>query len=265
MDVQEQYIQVEVTSVDHKHHFQAFIVYGLNTVQERKQLWIMVQQRLNDTTPTVLSGDFNAVLHHNDRLNGRPITQYETRDFQDFIDNTQLNILDTKGPMYTWNNKGEGDARIATRIDRIMVNNAWVDSYQMKEAQILNPSISDHSPILFKGFTVSKGGGRPFRFLNCIASHPDFLDRVKQGWQIEIKGCNMYRVWEKLKKVKHNIKQLHHQEYGDIQLKIEEASKDLNDIQSELSQDFTNLAVQKQEAEAIDKLNKWNHEMAKEL
>lgn len=46
----------------------------------------------------------------------------------------------------------------------------------------LEPDISDHSPFLVRVREDSLWEGRPFRFFNYMASHPDFLDTMKSTW-----------------------------------------------------------------------------------
>lgn len=72
---------------------------------------------------------------------------------------------------------------------------AWLSSYRQVEAVYLNPSISDHSPLC-----LLCGAGRPFRFLNVLASHASFLDVVR-----EVNGCPMFKVWTRLKHVKDGL------------------------------------------------------------
>lgn len=54
-------------------------IYGLNSIDTRKSLWEEIL-RLNGATatfPWLISGDFNAVLSSDDRINGNPVTTLE--------------------------------------------------------------------------------------------------------------------------------------------------------------------------------------------
>jgi len=48
------------------------------------------------------------------------------------------------------------------------------------EADYLNPSVSDHSPILIKYFSYTTLHPRPFRFYPNIMEHPDFRSTMNQ-------------------------------------------------------------------------------------
>lgn len=59
------------------------IIYGLNTVAERKALWNhlkMIHTTVKE--PWLILSDFNVVLSAGDRINGNPIHINETVGFQ---------------------------------------------------------------------------------------------------------------------------------------------------------------------------------------
>ncbi|XP_021773606.1 uncharacterized protein LOC110737576 [Chenopodium quinoa] len=123
-------------------------VYGLHTVHDRKHLW---------------DGDFNAVLSVFDKMNGAAISNYETRDFQQCLDDLALVEIKSKGSFYSWCNKAHSGPRTFSRIDRGIVNQAWMNSYGHVEALYLPPSLSDHNPLVFNIFQSQPGKGKPFR------------------------------------------------------------------------------------------------------
>lgn len=124
------------------------IVYGLHTVETRRDLWHTLRAIGSQATPRIIAGDFHSILSCEDRVNGAPVSHHETRDFVDCMDDLALTELKSIGPYYSWSNKGVGDARIASRIDRGLVNGPWMLTLPNVAAQYLSPSLSDHSPIL---------------------------------------------------------------------------------------------------------------------
>ncbi|XP_016481148.2 uncharacterized protein LOC107802208 [Nicotiana tabacum] len=103
------------------------VVYGHNTIEQRKALWADIHNlTANITTPWIIGGDFNAVLYSQDRLMGNPITYAETQDFASCIQTLQLNQLLWKGDYYTWSNKQDRTDRIRSRIDRMFGNFEWM-------------------------------------------------------------------------------------------------------------------------------------------
>lgn len=73
------------------------------------------------------------------------------------------------------------------------------------EVLILNPEISDHSPLKMVLDKTCRGDSKSFRFFNFLAKHPTFITSLEKAWHIRIKG-DMKLVLEILKRVKNNIK-----------------------------------------------------------
>lgn len=95
----------------------------------------------------------------------------------DCICDLGLTELKRVGMSYSWSNKGHGTARIASKIDKGLVNGQWMLQFQHVSAHFLPPSLSDHSPVLFKVCSRTGGGGRPFKFFNVLASQKFFSPR----------------------------------------------------------------------------------------
>lgn len=120
----------------------------MHTVDARRPMWrdlTVLNQAI--TSPWLVMGDFNSVLLSNDRQNGNAVIDAETRDFESCVDNSKLTELKSCGHFYSWSNKGQGDSRISSRIDRafnlvtligIIFTDAIVD--------YMNPGLFDHSP-----------------------------------------------------------------------------------------------------------------------
>ncbi|XP_019224481.1 PREDICTED: uncharacterized protein LOC109206146 [Nicotiana attenuata] len=123
----DQYVHCQITDNVGKIDCLITVVYGHNTIEQRKALWAEVHKMAaNITTPWLIGGDFNAVLYSQDRLMGNPITYAETQDFANCIQTLQLSELLWKGDYYTWSNKQDGTDRIRSRIDRMFGNFEWM-------------------------------------------------------------------------------------------------------------------------------------------
>ncbi|GJW17456.1 RNA-directed DNA polymerase, eukaryota, reverse transcriptase zinc-binding domain protein [Tanacetum coccineum] len=75
-----------------------------------------------------------------------------------------------------------------------------------------------------------------FRFSNHVADKKDFLDIVRGVWMKEVKGCNMYKVVQKLKMLKGPLRKLSWKD-GNIFEKVQEIKKTLEDVQCKLDAD----------------------------
>ncbi|XP_021852263.2 uncharacterized protein [Spinacia oleracea] len=233
-------------------------VYGLHSIGTRKTLWNDLTQLSSVTTGEwIVMGDFNSVLYSGDRINGNPVTHAETRDFEGCIDATDLNEIKSRGHFYSWSNKGQGQTRICSRIDRVFGNTDWHSTFLDAVVDYLNPGISDHSPLLLSCNINVKTGGRPFKFFNYMADHDEFMQVVQEKWNISVNGTPMFTVWQKMKAIKGGLKHLHHRDFSRLEERIELLRKELDGIQTQLATSYTDQQLQDQEKECSLKLKKF--------
>lgn len=256
MEIHEQYIHGILTSVDRKHAIMVTVVYGLNTIGERKELWRKLGRLGVQDWPWLLTGDFNSILLLEDRRNGAEVTLHELVDFRAFIDDMGLAEIPSVGSYFSWSGKGDGEIRVQSRIDRGLGNEHWMHQYDYLKVQYLTPGISDHSPLIYK-FEEPKRNAKPFRFFNIVAEHPDFLQKVRQAWHQEVKGTAMYQVWQKLKFVKKEVKELHKNSFSEAHTHLEEARKELLAVQELMVENGADELLQRQEKQCIKTLKHW--------
>ncbi|PHU29005.1 hypothetical protein BC332_01098 [Capsicum chinense] len=91
-----------------------------------------------------------------DRVDGHPVADVETKDFQE-----TMIILKLYGGLMT---------------------------------QFLENHLSDHSPIHINIVSEQKQRKEPFRFLNALADEDDFLPIMQQIWNKPIKGTGIFKV-----------------------------------------------------------------------
>nr|XP_019069479.1 uncharacterized protein LOC109120276 [Solanum lycopersicum] len=144
-----QLLHCQVNDRSKNYQFIVTIVYGFNTVEQRKSLWQEMKTISQGVTqPWLIAGDFNAILSTKDRLNGGQVTRNEIQDFGDCVRDMEITKLQWKGNYYTWNNKQCGEDRIASRIDRVFGNDEWMDKWGHVITEYGNPNISDHIPMM---------------------------------------------------------------------------------------------------------------------
>nr|XP_016462019.1 PREDICTED: uncharacterized protein LOC107785271 [Nicotiana tabacum] len=116
------------------------LVYGFNTVDQRKELWTSLADISAHTNKSwLIDGDFNAMLYTQDMMYGNSVTLNEIVDFSDCIDNLLLNELPWKGDYYTWSNNQQGAERIYKGIAE-RIENVRADLVQVQEEMRLQYS-----------------------------------------------------------------------------------------------------------------------------
>lgn len=124
--IDDQFIHCEIHENNSKFKAMVTVVCASNDSTQRNQLWKkLIQIGINIQVCWLLSGDFNNVLHIDDRI-GTPVTQAETQGFQDMINTLQLSQVKSLGWHYTWCNKQEPDKRVYSRIDWAFENFEWL-------------------------------------------------------------------------------------------------------------------------------------------
>ncbi|KAI5423833.1 hypothetical protein KIW84_030161 [Lathyrus oleraceus] len=228
IQVHEQFLHFEVYGIDNSFRYVATMIYAFNQVEHRKTLWSKLESLgSNMDRPWVVIGDFNNVLKEEDRIGGQPVSYAEYRDLDEMMHNVSLFENVSKGSYFTWSNK-HTQGIIHSRIDRMVSNIQWLQKYPDAVVENLAPNISDHTPVKVSVSQQQIRKGSMFKFLNCSVKEPTYMQIVKNSWQEEVIGNNMYRLWRKLLRLQPILKKLNSQ-YSDIQDQIQKARQLLLD------------------------------------
>ncbi|XP_020254066.1 uncharacterized protein LOC109831138 [Asparagus officinalis] len=245
-------------------HVQEFGFVGSNKGKslQSSKTWSVVMGELRQiqhrvgNKPWILSGDFNAISDDEDKLGGAMVTVAETLDIREFIDDCQLTHLKTEGCFFTWNNKQEANSRVWSRLDRTLVNDAWINLYNSSHVEYLLPNCSDHSPALVSIYDECVQGKKPFKFFNMWSKHDDYLPTVTSIWQGKIPGCIMFSVTSKLKLLKIALKDLNKKKFHNISEQVIRARINLQNAQKYLQSDHLNADLIEQEKKYMLTYNK---------
>ncbi|GJR77253.1 hypothetical protein Tco_0089618 [Tanacetum coccineum] len=151
-----------------------------NDPRERRVLWadLKLYKRVVSGLPWVLLGDFNVALNMKDI-------------FMD-IHSTVLH--------FTWNQKPRRRNGVLKKLDRIMGNLDFVDTYQGAYAIFQPYQISDHSPSVIKIPSLTCTKPRPFKFYNFLAHKGRFWELLNTHWNASIVGHSMFQELDEVQK-----------------------------------------------------------------
>ncbi|XP_058763211.1 uncharacterized protein LOC131636618 [Vicia villosa] len=244
---EEQFIHVEVMNLDNETQYCATIVYALNQLD-----------RIGDNMnmPWIVMGDYNNVLTCKDRIGGNPVAINEYKDLMDMMMKNGLYEAPTKGSYYIWSNKHSNGA-IYSRIDRLVGNSLWFQTYQDVVVEVLPPHISDHSPIRVRHMAIQHKRQHIFKFLNCVTKRDGYHEIVRNCWNQIIQGTHMQQLWFKMKKLQKALKPLH-REFSDIRIQIIKARDDLEEAHKMLQNnpfDCTSIELVKSRTDRVLELN----------
>ncbi|XP_020252239.1 uncharacterized protein LOC109829580 [Asparagus officinalis] len=199
-------------------------VYGLNHQETRRNLWLeltQIKQAIGNEA-WLLCGDFNVMI----------------------------------SCFYTWNNKQDSDSRVWCRLDRALVNDLWINKYNASHVEYMLPSFSDHSPAVISVYEDKIQGKKPFKFFKMWTKHADFIPTVSAVWGDSVRGCNMFSVYSKLKKLKESLKGLNKRHFSNISEQVLRAKAEVDEVQMKLQSDPLNSELIRQEKCCISKYSK---------
>ncbi|KAL0393190.1 UNVERIFIED_CONTAM: hypothetical protein Sradi_2541800 [Sesamum radiatum] len=159
-------------------------------------------------------------------------------EFNDCILQTGLISLPMQGERFTWHNCSMDGRSLWKRLDRLFVNDVWMDRWPNMSYTCLTPRTSDHSPLVLKGDSRNMQVSM-FHFDNYLASSPGFLASVHSIWRHPIFGTPMYSMTRKLKALKLVFRQQRRSK-GDLAMNVKLAADFLDVAQNLLQYDRHN-------------------------
>ncbi|KAL0292061.1 UNVERIFIED_CONTAM: hypothetical protein Sradi_7004700 [Sesamum radiatum] len=153
-------IQSERTEADKSHNTKGKDIILYNTFELLNAEYANSVLEINGDDDRISSGpnasspqlgDFNAVIDDSE-VNGRAAdTTASMTEFRNCIMTTGLIHLPFTGCPYSWHNCSEGSRSLWKRLDRMLVNEAWLDKWPESAYLVALPSTSDHSPLIIQG------------------------------------------------------------------------------------------------------------------
>lgn len=112
-------------------------------------------------------------------------------------------------------------------------------------------SKSDHHPIMFSMQKDVVTYSSSFKFMRMWASHSDCKKIISDSWSSPVIGCLMYILSQKLKNLKSILKAWNKESFGDVNLNVARAIKELESVEADLSSEVNSdeLIVQEQLAQ----------------
>ncbi|XP_071902710.1 uncharacterized protein [Coffea arabica] len=118
------------------------------------------------------------------------------------------------------------------RLDCAFSNTAWSALFGITKVSYLMCGRLDHAPLLIK-CGVAEARGKPFRYLNVWARHPDFLKVVKDAWDVPVQAIGMEGIFRKLMGTKAKLREWNKTIYGNISQQVVEVEHQLKQREKE--------------------------------
>ncbi|XP_071739968.1 uncharacterized protein [Rutidosis leptorrhynchoides] len=115
-----------------------------------------MNKRFVGNHPWVLMGDFNAGLFLEDSTAGTTSYSIALREFKECVDELCVSDINHSGLRYTWNQRPNVTSGLLKKIDRVMANDVFTDSFTNAFAMFHPYRIPNHAPLLFYPFPWSR-------------------------------------------------------------------------------------------------------------
>ncbi|KAJ0548751.1 putative RNA-directed DNA polymerase [Helianthus annuus] len=225
---------------DRKAVFCSF-VYADNHYKNRRALWenLCMHQSFMRDKPWILMGDFNCSLFLEDTLSGSSSNNIGMAEFKDCVESIEVFDVNSSGLHYTWTNKQQNQRAVFKKIDRILGNTKFIDTFHSAAACFRPYRLSDHTPGILVLPNITREKPKPFKFVNLLADKEGFEEEVKRIWSLDIQGVNMFKIVKKLKLLKTPLRKLMKQQ-GNLHENVIRARKEVDECQSAIDNDPTN-------------------------
>ncbi|XP_062085726.1 uncharacterized protein LOC133791831 [Humulus lupulus] len=242
-----QMIHLEVKAGRRQEGFFLTFVYAFNDANGRTLLWRDLKDLASRIRqPWVVLGDFNDILATEERVGNR--TQGGgTLAFKECIVECKLADVKYLGCFFTWNNKQDKNSRIYSKLDRVMANQEWFIKYEFAEVLFLPEGNLDHSPAVLTVYLEVRGGVRPFKFFRMRQFASDYKQKVQASWDQPCTGVAMFKLVQKLKRLKSVLRDINKKEFGNISVVDTLAFQKLLRQQQNLQDDPLNAQLIKHE------------------
>ncbi|CAL9224751.1 unnamed protein product [Arabidopsis halleri] len=222
-------------------------IYASNFAAERRSLWAELSTlhngiSQNSSTPWIVVGDFNEVLSIADHSRALDYSFNESgmRDFQNVVSACDLMDLSSSGPTFTWINN-QDDNPIGKKLDRALINHAWLTSFPQSHAIFEAGVVSDHLRCVIHLTSANLCHRKPFRFFDFMATHELFIPTVAEVWSgsaaLFHSRAALSLFHQKLKSLKFHLRALNRTQFGDIPRKTSEAYDQCSILQTAANSD----------------------------
>ncbi|KAF3782863.1 Transposon TX1 uncharacterized protein [Nymphaea thermarum] len=231
-----------------RHGSQTFATFGVYFHPHRSNhqaaLQTLSTSLRNLVLPIAVIGDFNVVRDSNDK-SGRAPNSSSCNDFNQFIVDNNLSIVEDPQRHFTWSNNRRNSATILCKLDWAMVNADWVLHVgDQNSLQILPRCTSDHSALVLCSVKASYRNPLrgQFKFLKNWSLRGECEEVISEGWNYQASGCAFIRVLAKLEVTRSKLSAWNRLHYGNISQKIDSIQKELDVVQARMDSGDSSLS-----------------------
>ena len=176
----------------------------------------------------------------------------DMQEFKECVNNIEVEDIASSGLFYTWTKnlhkvKAGIKSGVLKKLDRIIGNEVFIGMFAQAHAIFLPYLISDHCPTMLNLPNAICAKKKAFKFANFVAEKKEFLPLVKQYWEEEFVGCEMFKTVKRLKNLKKHLKRLAW-EKGNVFENVINIRDKLKKVQTEIDRDPDDKKLREEES-----------------
>ncbi|KAL8522424.1 hypothetical protein ACS0TY_012536 [Phlomoides rotata] len=208
-------------------------VHAASDYVSRRELWQFISGL--HCTNLCLIGDFNAVLGAHERISSCAPNNISCAEFRSFIEQELLFEVEVAGSAFTWASRRSTFGLIASKLDRVLAHEGFIDHWDSVSATVLARAGLDHHPLLLHCAMGPLNIVRPFKFQSTWTLDYRFRKLVDNSWNQSLISTDLVsRVIQKLKRLKQELRVWNKEVFGIINTKIAEANQVLTEVQNQV-------------------------------
>ncbi|XP_062005653.1 uncharacterized protein LOC133722803 [Rosa rugosa] len=173
-------------------------IYGVASRTERRHTWDLIESLAAEpcSLPWIMAGDFNEIISNLDKSGGAPRAEAPMLRFRQTMTNSGLYDMGFVGSRFTWSNKHTKE-----RLDRSFQNMLWQTCFPFSRVITLNPSDSDHVPLLVEVRQDNAKQTKPprrFRFEEMWHGDERCQKIIQQNWSTPLTGNALQQLSTKI-------------------------------------------------------------------
>nr|GEW31330.1 hypothetical protein [Tanacetum cinerariifolium] len=200
-------------------------IYAGNLPTVRRLLWadLNVHKHVVKNMPWILMGDFNVALNIADSHSGSSQMNSAIIEFNDCVSKIEVMDINSMGIHFTWNQKPNGGDGILKKLDRIMDNIEFIDSFP---APTQSSNLTEYRIILYR----------------------------TEFWNRNVDGHIMFQVVSKIKSLNKPLRKLVH-DHGNFHDRVSKLRAELDEVQKTLDLDMNNQILREEESVYVEAFN----------
>nr|GMD10744.1 uncharacterized protein LOC109167502 [Ipomoea batatas] len=92
-------------------------------------------------------GDFNDILHLEEKRGGNPQPLYLIEGFREATEDSGLRGFGFEGYQFTWERSKGKPNWVEAKLDRVLVSGSWSEQFKQAKTSSIAAVMSDHMPI----------------------------------------------------------------------------------------------------------------------